>query len=174
MTHPSRRMIPITISALMLTALACTCGGFLSDAAPTEAPLIELPTEDTGGVVGEPTAVQPVDAPTKPPIGAPAETPTDSGSAVQTEFPLPDDAHDLIEAGGTLNFQTSLPMKDVPDFYRQAFADQGYAERTLLTVISDQAISMVWDGHPSGQAIVVQAVDLGGSTNINLRLEAIP
>ena len=171
MTNPSRRMIPIAISALTLAALACTCSGLLIDAAPTEAPIIEPPTEDTGG--GEPTAEQPVDAPTKPPIGAPTDTP--EGSVVQSEFPLPDDAHDLIEASGTLNFQTSLPMKDVPDFYRQAFADQGYTERTLLTVISDQAISMVWDGHPSGQAIVVQAVDLGGgSTNINIRLEAIP
>jgi hypothetical protein len=33
---------------------------------------------------------------------------------------------------------------------------------------------MVWDGHPSGKAIVVQGVDLGdGSVNVNIRLEDV-
>jgi hypothetical protein len=141
-------------------------GGGALEPVPTDEPSIEA-TDDSGGGGGtEPTQEPPADTPTKPPIGG-------GGGGVDTEFPMPDDAHTITDVGGNLNFQTSMPLKDVPDFYRNAFPD--YTERTLLTAITDVAISMVFDGHPSGNAIVVQAVDLGnGNTNINIRLEAIP
>ncbi len=162
------RPLLFAIGILIVASLACNTimGGGAIEPEATE-PAIEA-TDDSGGGGGdiEPTQEPPVDSPTKPPIGG------GGGGGVDTEFPMPDDAHTITNVGGNLNFQTSLPLKDVPDYYRKAFPD--YTERTLLTSITDVAISMVFDGHPSGNAIVVQAVDLGGSTNINIRLEAIP
>jgi hypothetical protein len=72
-----------------------------------------------------------------------------------------------------VNFQTSLSLEDVIEFYRQVFAGQGLTERTLLTVIADATFSIVFDGSPNGQAIVVQGVDLGASVNVNIRFEDI-
>ncbi len=165
MSRKLNRIIFPLVAFVSLVALACTCGGFGATPAPTEAPSgggggVLAPTEEPSGGGGT--------IPTAPPT----EASGGGGGGVDTEFPMPDDAHTITNVGGNLNFQTSLPLKDVPDYYRKAFPD--YTERTLLTSITDVAISMVFDGHPSGNAIVVQAVDLGGSTNINIRLEAIP
>jgi len=89
------------------------------------------------------------------------------------DFPTPPDAQNLMEMGtGGINFQTTMSMSGVVDFYRSTFESAGYQERDILTVINATTFSIVWDGHPSGQAIVVQGVDLGdGTININIRLE---
>jgi len=59
-------------------------------------------------------------------------------------------------------------------FYRDAFKSAGYVERDILTGISEDTFSIVWDGHPSGKAIVVQGVDLGdGRVNVNVRFEDV-
>ena len=73
---------------------------------------------------------------------------------------------------GGINFQTTMSLNEVVAFYRDAFESAGYKERDILTVINATTFSIVWDGHPSGQAIVVQGVDLGdGTININIRFE---
>ena len=92
-----------------------------------------------------------------------------------TEFPLPEDVQNFMELDeNTINYQTSMSLEEVVDFYRNEFEAEGYQERELLTVIEDGTFSLVWDGHPSGQALVVQGVDLGnGTTNVNVRLEDI-
>ena len=56
---------------------------------------------------------------------------------------------------------------------RRSFPEQGLAERALLMVTSDAAFSMVFDGWPNGRAIVVQGMDLGQTTNVNIRFEDI-
>ena len=43
--------------------------------------------------------------------------------------------------------------------------------KTLIINCFLPGFSVVFDGHPSGEAIVVQGVDLGESVNINLRFE---
>ena len=60
-----------------------------------------------------------------------------------------------------INYQTPMKLTDVVEFYRNEFDKAGYEERPILTVINDDTFSIVWDGHPSGKAIVVQGVDLG-------------
>lgn len=91
-----------------------------------------------------------------------------------TEFPLPDDAQNVTEVAGMVNYQTKLNLDDVMKFYRDAFGSLGYTERELLTTVSDGVFSMAFDGHESGQAIVIQGVDLGdGSMNVNIRLEDV-
>jgi hypothetical protein len=103
-----------------------------------------------------------------PPAGeAPA-----GGDSVSSEFPLPSDYSDLKDVGGVTMFQTSMRLDEVVAFYRDAFAEAGYEEREITTVISNTTFSIVWDGHESGKAVVVQGVDLGnGVVNVSIRLE---
>jgi hypothetical protein len=59
-------------------------------------------------------------------------------------------------------------------FYRDEYAAQGYTEREILTVVSDGTFSIVFDGDPSGKAVVIQSVDLGdGSRTVSIRLEDV-
>lgn len=96
-------------------------------------------------------------------------------SGEETEFPMPDDVSNLTDTGsGAINFQTSMSLEDAIVFYRAEFSEAGYVERDINTAITETTFSMVFDGHASGNAIVIQGVDLGdGSTNISIRLEDI-
>lgn len=98
-----------------------------------------------------------------------------SGGANSTKFPLPASVKNFTQtSSGEVNFQTSLSLKDTISFYRDAFAKAGLKERTINTAITDTTFSMVFDGDPSGKAIVIQGVDLGnGSTNVNIRYESV-
>ncbi len=108
------------------------------------------------------------------------ESPTASssggGSNVKNaKFPMPSDASGVTDMGnGSVNFQTGMSVKDTIQFYRDAFKKDGLTERTVNTAITDTTFSLVFDGDPSGQAIVVQGVDLGnGKTNVNIRYENV-
>lgn len=93
---------------------------------------------------------------------------TDSGEG---DYPMPDDATNIFDAAGTVNFQTSLSLEDVIKFYRDAFAAEGYTEREINTAITDTTFNLVFDGDPSGLAVVVQGVNLGdGTTNVTITL----
>jgi hypothetical protein len=95
-------------------------------------------------------------------------------SGFDTEFPLPPGVSNFMDTGnGSINFQTTLSLKDAIAFYREAFAKVGYKEREINTAITDATFSMIFDGHANGKAIVIQGVDLGGNTNINIRFEDI-
>ncbi len=108
--------------------------------------------------------------------GSPTVSSSGGGdSGKNTKFPLPDNVSNFTEMGnGSINFQTSMSLKDTIQFYRDAFAKDGLTERTANTAITDTTFSLVFDGDPSGQAIVVQGVDLGnGKTNVNIRYEKV-
>ncbi|MDK1080137.1 MAG: hypothetical protein QGM50_00250 [Anaerolineae bacterium] len=92
-----------------------------------------------------------------------------------TEFPLPSNVEIFTKFDDdSINYQTSLSLNELVEFYRDEFADAGYDERDINTEINDAIISIVWDGHTSGNAIVVQGVDLGdGKVNVNVRFEDI-
>jgi hypothetical protein len=92
-----------------------------------------------------------------------------------TKFPLPNNVSNFTSAAdGSINFQTGTSIKDTIQFYRDAFKKEGLTERTANTAITDTTFSLVFDGDPSGQAIVVQGVDLGnGKTNVNIRYEKV-
>jgi len=112
--------------------------------------------------------------------GGSNESPTASSSGggdggKNTKFPLPNNVSNFTDTGnGSINFQTSMSLKDTIQFYRDSFAKQGLTERTANTAITDTTFSLVFDGDPGGQAIVVQGVDLGnGKTNVNIRYENV-
>lgn len=164
MTRSNRKLLTF-IGLMLLVSLACTCGALSSVAGETPSPEVEFPTfpPDDSTDVFEATEA-PDEAPTEP----------SDGGSFDTEFPVPDDAQNFTNLAGNVNFQTGLSLEEAMAFYRDAFTAQGYTERDLLTVTSDTTFSMVFDGHASGDAIVVQGVDLGGSSNVNVRLEAVP
>ena len=175
MTKTSRHIL-IVITVLLLALLACNTllGGSIS--VSTEQPATEAPIGD-GGDGGTAPTEPPIELPTQPPVEAPTKPPIGGGGGgnFNTEFPLPDDVSSFIDLGdGQINFQTGMSLSDTMAFYRDAFGKEGYTERELLTVTSDSTFSMVFDGHASGKSVVIQGVDLGGSTNVNIRLEAVP
>lgn len=151
------------IAALLIASLACSALGGGNDTGSTGGG-----QGDTGGATGGDTgggAGGGVTSPTQ-------EPPKNSG--YNTEFPLPPKVSNFTDLGdGAINFQTDMSLKDTIAFYREAFTSQGYTERTINTAITDTTFSMVFDGHASGKAIVIQGVDLGGSTNVNIRFEAL-
>jgi hypothetical protein len=127
-----------------------------------------------GGSGGSEDVISPGDE------GAPEGVSPSEGSEGDTsdydnEFPLPEDVENFMDLGtGGINYQTTLSLNEVVSFYRDAFESAGYNERDITTVINDTTFSIVWDGHPSGQAIVVQGVDLGdGTVNVNVRFEDV-
>jgi hypothetical protein len=143
----------LTLAVLVLASMACSLfsGGGNNSEEST------LPSEEESESNG----------------AAPQESAPGGSGSIDTEFPLPSDVQNLMDLGdGAINYQTSMNLTAVVEFYRAEFGKAGYVERPILTVINDDTFSIVWDGHPSGQAIVVQGVDLGnGTTNVNVRLE---
>ena len=99
-----------------------------------------------------------------------AEVESDQGDSI---FPLPHEYEVLTMDDTSVNFQTSASLDDMIDFYRNEFDNMGLTERELLTTIEDGVVSMVFDGHESGMAVVLQMVDLGDSINVNIRLEDV-
>jgi hypothetical protein len=90
-------------------------------------------------------------------------------------FPITADAYNVIDVGdGSVLFYTRMSQEDVMKFYRDEYVSRGYAERAPLTVIEDGIFSMVFDGDPSGKAVVIQSVDLGdGSRTVAISLQDV-
>jgi hypothetical protein len=157
--------ILLAILVLALASLACqtVMGGGNKD---FETP--DLPQVTEAPQVPQSNGNDSQIPPTVPPV------PGGDGITIggQTDFPVPDDASNMINMGNDIvNFQTKLSLNDVMKFYRDEFGKLGYTERDLLTATSDTTFSMVFDGHESGKAITVQGVDLGdGSVNISIAL----
>ncbi len=147
--------ILLAILALVFSSLAC-----------------QMVTGD-GGAVDHQTA--PVDNTDDSPTATPASSSDDNFFfGGDSDFPMPDDAKNVVSAAGTVNFQTNLGLDEVMDFYRDIYGKQGYTERELLTTVTDGVFSFVFDGHESGQAIVIQGVDLGdGSVNVNISFQDV-
>jgi hypothetical protein len=51
-----------------------------------------------------------------------------------------------------------MSVDDVVAFYRQQLLAKGYVEREITTVIEGGIASLVFDGDPSGKALVVQVM----------------
>lgn len=92
----------------------------------------------------------------------------------ETDFPMPSDATNVVSIAGTLNYQTNFTIEEVMEFYRDTYGKQGYTERDSVTTVSDGVFSMIFDGDPSGKAIIIQGVDFGdGTSNVTVTLQDI-
>ncbi|HMB21483.1 MAG TPA: hypothetical protein VKP08_01565 [Anaerolineales bacterium] len=157
--------IYLTVIVLVLASLACQSVGGGSTDTPTTVP----PTSDAGSATQEPATQEPA---TQAPTSAPS-TDNNASGAADTDFPMTDDASNVIEANGTLIFYTKMSQEDLMAFYRNEYKAKGYTEREILTVVSDGVFSMVFDGDPSGKAVVIQSVDMGDNRTITIRLEDV-
>jgi len=141
---------------VFVLALTAACGGD-EPPAPADVPPVE-------------EVAPPTDAPPVEEVFPPTDAATPAATEIQ--FPLPDDVgvdSVMYPSNGVINFQTSLSLSDAVTFYRFAFIDLGYVERETDTAISgDDAFSIIFDGHPSGRAIIVLGVNFGESVNINI------
>lgn len=147
--------IYLAIAVLVLASIACQAltGGSESTPAPSAN---DNPVPD----VLEPTPA--------------ISNENNNDGAINTDFPMTADAHNVTEAAGSLIFYTKLSLEDTMQFYRNEYTAKGYTEREILTVVSDGTFSMVFDGDPSGKAVVIQSVDLGdGSRTVSIRLEDV-
>ncbi|MBI3160252.1 MAG: hypothetical protein HYZ26_11705 [Chloroflexi bacterium] len=94
----------------------------------------------------------------------------------ETGIPLPNVGaiSNIAFENGTLNFQVEADFEIVVEYYRKAALAAALTERELNTVVTNNSASLVFDGHASGSALVIQIVDLGdGKVNVNVRLEDI-
>jgi len=139
--------------------------------------LASLACQALVGGRNETATSSPVETNTNPDVTQQAPTQTSDGNSDNTnntDFPMTDDASNVTEVNGALIFYTKLSLEDTMKFYRDQYASRGYTEREFLTVVSDGTFSMVFDGDPSGKAVVIQSVDLGdGSRTITIRLEDV-
>ena len=150
--------IYLAIAALVLASLACqsVMGG--RDELPT------APSNDSA----QPDAAQPTAA---------SDDSSSDTVTTSTDFPITSDAFNLTEIGdGSIVYYTKLSMDDALKFYRDEYTARGYKEREITTVVDSASgtFSIVFDGDPSGKAVVIQSVDLGdGSRTIAIRLEDV-
>lgn len=151
------KQVYIAILILILASLACqTVLGGGDNTSQEELP----PFEYSGG-----------DSETEEPS---TESESDFSFGGESDFPMPDDASNVTNIAGITNFQTKLSLDEVINFYRDVYGKQGLTERDLLTTVSDGVFSMVFDGDPSGQAVVIQGVDLGdGTVNVTITLQDV-
>ena len=105
----------------------------------------------------------------------PSDNNDSSNSSVKTDFPLTPDAFNVVVVDDdNIVYYTKLSAEDVMKFYRDEYAARGYKERESLTEVTDGIFNMVFDGDPSGKAVVIQSVDMGdGSRTIAIRLESV-
>jgi hypothetical protein len=161
--HKNLRIL-IALIVLLSASLACQtlAGG--------EVPKAPVPTKSSGQppAGGEAPATA-----TMPPQQTEIPTAGSGSGDVKTDFPMPADAINITDMGSDmLNFQTKLSLKEVIACYRDAFGKEGYKEREIQTTITEAVFSMVFDGHASGKAIVIQGVDMGnGTVNVNITLQ---
>ena len=151
----------LAIAALVLASLACqtVLGG--NDADPSVPPADNSPTQ--------PDAAQPT--------AASNDNSSSDSTTINTDFPMTADAYNVVDVGdGSIVYYTKLSMDDALKFYRDEYTARGYTEREITTVVdtSSGIFSIVFDGDPSGKAVVIQSVDLGdGSRTIAIRLEDV-
>ena len=148
--------ISIAIALLVLASLACQAmtGG-------SQSTVVAPPASDSTN----PGATQSITT---------ASSQENEDSTIATDFPMTPDAYNVTQAAGSLIFYTKLSLEDTMKFYRDEYTSKGYTEREVLTTVSDGIFSMVFDGDPSGKAVVIQSVDLGdGSRTVSIRLEEV-
>jgi hypothetical protein len=142
--------IYLALTALILASLACA-------------------TLTGGGGGNQPTTV--------PGNSNPSPTQSSGDNTSKSGFPITSDAYNVTEIGdGSLLYYTKMSLDDVMKFYRDEYTAKGYTEREALTVVEANSgvFSMVFDGDPSGKAVVIQSVDLhDGSRTVSIRLESV-
>lgn len=150
----------LILGVLLVSTLACN---FINGILPSEKPTPEPVKEEASIPLPQPTTP----AETQPTSSSPTEE-----TKVETTFPIPPDAQNVqqVGAGDTITFMVKMTILDVTNFYRDTLPKQGYQEDKILTSGTPVTFSIVFRG--SGDPIVVQGVDMGGTVAVSIRHEA--
>jgi hypothetical protein len=90
------------------------------------------------------------------------------------DLPRPGNSSNLtILSEGMLTFDTDMNLKDMDAFYKDMLTKKGYTERKNLSMLTEAELGLVFDGHASGQAIIVQGGLIQDYYTITLRLRDI-
>ena len=165
-------MLPfLCVIVLIVASLACGKSGDPTQEAPKDVePTLAAATEAPADTPKD----NPTNAPEVEPTKEPAEeAPTEAPAEIDVEFPLPDDARNVMEMGGTVNFQTDLSMEEIAEFYRQEITALGYVEREITTIVNEDLVNLVFDDPEGGESIVIQAIPLDDATNVGIRYEDV-
>lgn len=160
----------LCVIILIVASLACGKSGDPTretpkDVEPTQVAATEAPADAPEDAPVE----EPTDAPEVEPTEEPSEEePTEAPPEIDVGFPLPDDAHDVMEIEGGVNFRTDMSMEEIAEFYRQEITDMGYVEREVTTVVNEDLVNLVFDNPAGGESIVIQAIPLEGETNVGI------
>ncbi len=156
-----KRIFIIVVLLVALTLVAC---GGNNNAPANNAPAENSPAENA------PANNAPANN-----ANEPAEPDEPAESNGDSPFPMPDGATIMMSDDTMANIQVDATLDELVEYYRAELVDgMGLTEREILTSITDGVVSFVFDGHESGQALVVQMVDLGnGTINVNIRFEDV-
>mgnify|MGYP006971722936 CR=1 FL=1 len=166
----NKHLFLLVLIAILAASLACSLITDSNTDVPT-AEEAQPPAQQEAPPGAKPTLESPPSD-----EGKPEGPPAGKSTEYDTIFTLPPKIENFTGNGGdtAINFQTDMSLDEVIRFYRRAFTEEGLTERGINTAITDTTFSMVFDGHPKGQAIVIQGVDLGnGMTNVNIRFEDV-
>jgi len=147
------KQIYLVLAVLTLASLACSALGGGGGGGGGDSPVVL-----SGG--------------DSPATAAPQNNSGGNADTSASGFPITPDAYNVVDVGdGNVLYYTKMPQADVLKFYRDEYVSRGYTERALLTTVSDGVFSIVFDGDPSGKAVVIQSVDLGdGSCTVAISL----
>jgi len=156
----------LAILALALASLACqTIMGGGDTFQPPEIEIPEMPETDGGDEIEIPD----IEIPTVPPI----TTDEDGGVTIggESEFPVTDDAFNVVSMSEMVSFQTKINSEDLMKFYRDEFAAQGYTEDESMAITFGKTFTLAFNGHESGKVIYVVGADAGdGSIYVTITL----
>jgi len=105
-------------------------------------------------------------------VVAATEAPEQPEAIVETEFPVLPDAENVMDAQGTLIYQTATKMSDVFDFYKKELSAKGLTENEILTLNDETVSQLVFTGSENGKSLIVQMTKLSEtSVSVAIRYE---
>ena len=79
-------------------------------------------------------------------------------------LPVPEAVDTIQVNDGAVTFTTSGTVDSMVLFFRNAANTEGFEERTDLTQITDNNAYLVFEGHDSGLAVVIEIEELANNT----------
>ncbi len=92
----------------------------------------------------------------------------------ETDLPTTEDAYQVLSLSEDLvTFTSDLSLEDVVAFYRDYASENGLTEREITTIITDDVISLIFDGWPTGESLTIQAIPYDGATTVTVSVQDV-
>jgi hypothetical protein len=150
---------------LTVVAVLCVFVLLVPACAPTAAATKEA--------AAEPAKAEATAEPQKPAEVKPTDVPAAAEPAkVESAFPLPEGAKIVTSTPEMVIASTNLKMADAIEFYRKDAKAKGFAEKEILTTITDNVFSMAFTRPNEEKELVIQGTVIAADNlTLNLRYE---